>query len=260
TRYGDVKALLMDDRLARSHPDPEHAARFSRSAILGGPVGNYDTELADHSRMRKLLTPSFSPRRMAALRPHVQALVDGLLDRLVGMTPPVDMHEEFSFPLPVLVICELLGVPYDDRERFRTWTDEAAHLWDESRAMAAVGALGEYMSGLIEHKRRNPGEDLISDLVLALHGDGEVAREGLVKLGIGLLFAGHKTTVGQIDYGLLLLLTNPDQREALQRDPGLAERAVEEILRLSAPGHGALPRYAREDIEVAGVTIAAGDL
>ncbi len=122
TRYAELKQLLSDSRLGRSHPDPEHAPRISDSILFGGPGGNHDTEQADHERMRALLTPFFSARRMNALRPRVEALVDGLLDALVAATPPVDLHEALSFPLPVLVICELLGVPYEDRDRFRTWS------------------------------------------------------------------------------------------------------------------------------------------
>jgi cytochrome P450 len=260
TRYEDVKALFMDDRLARSHPNPDHAPRFSRSAFLGGPVGNYDTEVSDHALMRRLLTPSFSPRRMAALRPRVQLLVDGLLDRLERMTPPVDLHEEFSFQLPVLVICELLGVPYVERDQFRAWSDDAASLWDENKAMTALSALTTYMCALVEKKRESPAEDVISDLIAMLDGGRPLSEIGIIKLAIGLLFAGHETTVARIDFGTLLFLTNPDQRDALLRDPSLVERSVEEILRVAAPGHGALPRYAREDIEVGGVKIRAGDL
>jgi pentalenolactone synthase len=259
TRYEDVKTLLADDRLARSHPAPDRAARFSSSPFLGGPVGNYDTELADHALMRKLITPAFSARRMAGVKPRVQGLVDGLLDRLERMAPPVDFHEEFSFPLPVLVICELLGVPYEDREQFRVWSDEAANLWDESKALTALKDLAAYLAGVIQEKRRNPGEDAISDLVARDNG-GQLSDEAIIRLSIGLLFAGHETTVARIDFGTLLLLSNPDQRQALQRDPELADGAVEEILRVAAPSHGALPRYARADIEIGDVAIRAGDL
>src|SRR6516164_8831123 len=132
------------------HPAPDRAPRFSSSAFLGGPVGNYDTELADHTLMRKVITPAFSAKRMARLKPRVQGLVDGLLDRLQGMAPPVDFHEAFSFPLPVLVICELLGVPYEDREQFRVWSDEAANLWDESQALTAITELAAYLAGVIQ--------------------------------------------------------------------------------------------------------------
>ncbi len=112
TGYSELKTLFADSRLGRSHPDPDNAARISQSAILGGPSGNSATEAADHVLMRRLLTPAFSARRMHALRAHVTDLVETLLDQLAEQAPPVDLHEALSFPLPALVICELLGVPY----------------------------------------------------------------------------------------------------------------------------------------------------
>ncbi len=126
TRYDDVKALLADQRLGRSHPDPAHAPRVSGSAIFGGPTGDDPAaEDADRVRMRRLLAPVFSARRMAALRPRIETIVDELLDAMFARTPPVDLHEAVSFPLPALVISELLGVPYADRDDFRRWSDDA---------------------------------------------------------------------------------------------------------------------------------------
>ncbi|KWX01965.1 cytochrome P450 [Carbonactinospora thermoautotrophica] len=260
TRYEDVKTLLADRRLGRSHPDPDQAARFSNSAFLGGPTGNYTTEEEDHARLRRLMTRSFTARRMEMLRPRVQALVDELLDELERQAPPADFHETFSFPLPVLVICELLGVPYEDRQVFRTWADESAEMFDGTRAAAAYQQLAEYMYGLIERKRRHPGEDVISDLVAARDERGQLSEDEMIQLAVGLLFAGHETTVARIDFGVLLLLTHPEQRAALQADPSLVPRTVEEILRVAAPSQGVIPRYARADIEIGGVTIRAGDL
>src|SRR5689334_19090112 len=110
--HDDVRTLLADPRLGRSHPDPEHAARTSRSALFGGPLGDAETEAADHAAMRRMLAPAFSARRMAALRPRVAALVDELLDALIAdPARRADLHEAVAFPLPALVICELLGVP-----------------------------------------------------------------------------------------------------------------------------------------------------
>jgi cytochrome P450 len=131
TGYANVKALLGDPRLGRSHPAPERAARYSAAAIFGQPMGSPETERSEHAHMRSLLTPSFSASRMANLRPRIQELVDGLLDVISRMTPPLDFHALVSLPLPVLVICELLGVPYTDREDFRRWSDDAVA--DESR-------------------------------------------------------------------------------------------------------------------------------
>lgn len=167
TGYDNVKSLLSDPRLGRSHPEPERAARFSDAAIFGGPMGSPSSERSDHARMRGRLSRSFSARRMASLRPRVQELVDGLLDAMSRATPPVDFHEAVSFPLPALVICELLGVPYEDRESFRRWSDDAGDMTDAARSRAGLAHLQEYMRSLIERKRHQPAEDVISDLIAA---------------------------------------------------------------------------------------------
>jgi cytochrome P450 len=143
--YDDVKKLLNDPRLGRSHPDPDRAARYSDAAILGRPVGSPATEQADHARMRALLTRSFSARRMENIRPRVQELVDGLLDGLLRQAPPVDFHAAVSFPLPALVICQLLGVPYEDSHEFRRWSDDAADMTDAGRSRAGWAQLFGYM-------------------------------------------------------------------------------------------------------------------
>jgi pentalenolactone synthase len=274
TGYAAVKALLADPRLGRSHPAPERAARYSAAAIFGGPMGSPASEGGDHARMRHLLAPAFSAQRMARLRPRVQALVDGLLDVLGQSPPPADFHEAVSFPLPALVICELLGVPSADREEFRRWSDDAADMTDAARSRAGLARLQGYVRGLVEHKRRRPAEDVLSDLVRAQeYAPDAFTDDHVATLAAGLLFAGHETTVAAIDTGVVLLLTHPDQREALRRDPALVPRAVEEILRQpglepAPPGDPArsdlpargLPRYTNADVEVGGATIRAGDL
>ncbi|MDT7710395.1 MAG: hypothetical protein QOG20_6002 [Pseudonocardiales bacterium] len=257
TGYAEARALFADPRLGRSHPDPENAARISGSALLGGPMGIAATEAADHTAMRKVLTPAFSARRMSRLRAHVEDLVDGLLDELAAHGSPADLHEVLSFPLPVLVICELLGVPFADRHRFSAWSAGACNLNDRAASTTALGQLFGYMRELVVRKRAEPCEDVISDLVATVDGpdaDGRVAG-----LGAMLLFAGHETTVTRIDVGTLLLLAHPGQADALRNDPGRVAGAVEEILRLGAPGGGGLPRYAQADIDVAGVHIRSGD-
>ncbi|HLH71164.1 MAG TPA: cytochrome P450 [Candidatus Dormibacteraeota bacterium] len=256
-RYAEVKRLLNDDRLGRSHPDPAHAPRISDSILFGGPAENYATEHADHARMRRLLTPFFSARRMEALRPRVEGLVDELLTALARRSPPVDLHEALSFPLPVLVICELLGVPSADREQFRSWSCDIASLHDRRRAEAALAELVAYMRALVAHKRAHPGDDVISGLCMA--EAGSLPDQHVAFLAAMLLFAGHETTVVRIDLGTLLLLTNPDQRMALQADPSLVDTAVEEILRASLIGGHGLLRYPREEVAIGGVTIGAGD-
>ncbi len=267
TSYDDVKALLSDPRLGRSHADPDRAARISHSAIFGGPMGHPSTEAADHARTRRLLAPAFSARRMASLRPRVTAIVTELLDAVARQTQPVDLHESVSFPLPALVICELLGVPYADRADFRRWSDDAAHLTDAARAQAGLAQLGRYMRELVDRKQAEPGDDVISDLAAAAAADPELTADGVAGLSAGLLFAGHETTVTAIDRGVTLLLTHPEQADALRHDPALVEPAVEEILRswrpMRTPGTeqaAGLPRYANTDFAFGGVTIQTGEL
>jgi cytochrome P450 len=267
TNYDDVKALLSDPRLGRSHAEPEQAARVSHSAIFGGPMGHPSTEAADRTRARRLLAPAFSARRMANLRPRVVAIITDLLDAVAGQTRPVDLHEAVSFPLPALVICELLGVPYADREDFRRWSDDAAHMTDAARSQAGLLQLWQYMRGLVARKQAEPGDDVISDLVAATATDPELTVDGIAMLSAGLLFAGHETTVAAIDRGVTLLLTHPAQAEALRHDPALIEPAVEEILRSWLPMRtsGAeqtvgLPRYANTDFAFDGVAIRTGEL
>lgn len=252
--YEDARKLFADSRLGRSHPEPEKAARVSGSALLGGPQGESATEKADNERMRKLFMPSFSARRMKALSDHVGALVDERLEHLAGLTPPADLHAELSFPLPVLVICQLLGVPFEDRDYFSGVSARMGDVADEAKGMAAREELSAYMAGLIERKRHEPGEDVLSDLAGVLDDDGRIAQ-----LAGGLLFAGHETTVNRIDYGVLFLEANPDQLALLKADPGRAPAAVEEILRMASPSLHGLPRYAHDDIEIGGVTIRRGE-
>ncbi|HKR48115.1 MAG TPA: cytochrome P450 [Pseudonocardiaceae bacterium] len=267
TNYDDVKALLSDPRLGRSHADPDRAARVSHSAIFGGPIGHPSTEAADHARMRRLLAPAFSARRMASLRPRVTAIIAELLDAMAQQNRPVDFHEAVSFPLPALVICELLGVPYTDREDFRRWSDDAAHMTDAARSQAGLMQLWQYMRVLVDRKRADPGDDVISDLIAATAADPESADDGIAQLSAGLLFAGHETTVTAIDRGVTLLLAHPEQADALRHDRALIEPAVEEILRSWQPMRtseteriAGLPRYANTDFTFDGVTIQTGEL
>lgn len=258
TGYAQVRQLLDDDRLGRAHQKPETAARIGESALFGGPLGNFDTEEADHARMRALLQPHFSPRHLRSLVPRVEALTSGLLDELMQQGPPADLHAKLAVPLPILVICELLGVPYSDRDRFRGWTQDAANVRDHSRSEHGLTELFAYCTRLVAHKRAHPGDDVISRLCAT---DG-VSDEETAELTMFLLFAGHETTVVAIGFGALLLLTNPNQRRAILDNPAQIPIAVEELLRASAFGGGVagIPRYARTDFEIDDVPIRAGDL
>lgn len=256
TGYAEVRRLLDDDRLGRAHPAPETAARTGESALFGGPLGDFATENADHARMRSLLQPHVAPRRMRALRHRVEALADRLLTDLAAHGSPADLQAALAVPLPVLVICELLGVPYEDRDRFRAWTADAANTRDRARSERGLGELFAYGGRLVARKREAPGDDVISRLCAT---DGVSDDEAAV-LSMALLFAGHETTVAQIGLGALLLLSHRDQWQVVVDDPALVPGAVEEILRAPVGGGGGIPRYARTDLRLDGVTIRTGDL
>lgn len=261
-----VRDLLADPRLSRSHPNPGHPARLTQPGWFGGPIPDPDGELADLQRMRKLLTPSLSARRMETLRPRIQVIVDGLLDELERTGPPADLHSVVAYPLPALVVCELLGVPEQDRADFLRWQVEAKQVNKPAIARSGLQSLWRYLGTLIERKRWAPSDDVIADLVRAAELDPSLTDDGIAHLAAGILFAGHAPVVAIIDRGVLLLLTHHDQREALQREPALAGSAVEEIFRFASPverrraaRRGGLTRYAAVDIDVDGVTIRAGD-
>jgi pentalenolactone synthase len=259
TGYAQVRELLDDPRLGRSHPRPETAARSGESALFGGPLGNFDTEAADHARLRALLQPHFSPKHLRSLIPKVETLTAGLLDDLDNAGPPADLHAKLALPLPILVICELLGVPYADRDQFRRWTDDVANVCDHARSEHGLAQLYRYGVELVKHKRAHPGDDVISRLCAT---DG-VSDEEAATRSMHLLFARHETTVVQIGWNVLLLLTNPVRWQALSDNPALIPNAVEELLRASTRGGAGIagiPRYARTDFHIDGVTIRAGDL
>ncbi|MFG3295870.1 cytochrome P450 [Streptomyces sp. NPDC048179] len=265
TRFEEVRDLLGDKRLGRSHPEPERASRITSAAVQEGPSGDYATEEADHTRMRRLLTPAFSARRMVMLSDHVRQLVDGCIDQLLAERAAapggvVDLHAGLAFPVPVAVICRLLGVPETDRDHFASLSARMADYAIGDEAERAREEFNDYMVTLAEAKRARPGEDVISDLVRAQSADADFDYSEMIRLCVGLLFAGHETTVNRIGLGTLFLLTRPEQWRALTADPaGRVNATVEEIMRLGAPGDLGLLRYAHTDVDVAGVTIRSGD-
>jgi pentalenolactone synthase len=262
TGYAAVRSLLADPRLGRSHPEPEKAARLHDGVLLGGPMGDHAEEQASHQRMRRLLAPAFSARRMRRLADHVGALVDGMVDDLLARERPADLHAVLAEPLPALVICELLGVPYADRDAFRAWSTEAAAIDDAEVSRAGITALARYVAGLVDRKRAEPAEDVLSDLVAAQREDPALSDLVVAGIATGLLFAGHETTMTRIDAGVLRLFPHDGRSPGLPVGDDQVARTVEEILRLPVPGGGrggGLIRYAHAEVVVDGVTIAPGD-
>lgn len=256
TGYATVRELMDDDRLGRSHRTPLTAPRSRASALFGGPIGEFDDEPAGQRRMRSLLQPHFSPRHLRTLTPRVEALTNSLLDQLAAHDQPADLHAIVAHPLPLLVICELLGVPYADRERFGVWVDAAAFADDQELSGQGLASLIDYGMKLVVQKRENPGDDVISRLCT----DESLEDVEIAALTMTLLFAGYETTVTQIWTQTVQLLSMRTRWQALLENPSLIPKAVEEMFRASLIGGVGIPRYARDDIDIAGVTIAAGDL
>lgn len=258
TRYDDVRALAADPRIGMSHDTPAEAPRFSNSALLGRPAVDRDREQQFSTRVRKLLTPVFTPRRMRSLQERMNELAADLLNRMADAGPPADLQDSLSVPLPVMVICGLLGVPYEDYTLFREWSDIASGMADETVAAEAFGRLIAYMHPHIERKRAEPGDDAISDLVAASE-QWQLGNDEIALFAGMLLFAGHASTSIRIDFGTVFLLNNPAQRAALAANPQLISTAVDEIVRMTAPGDSGLTRYANADIEMGEVTIRKGE-
>lgn len=208
----------------------------------------------DHTRLRRKLTGAFTVRRMKQLEEHITAITEAQLDALERLTPPVDLVREFALPVPSLVICELLGVPYEDRDTFQEnsarFMQREISLEDK---MAVWGALTSFLGELVVGKRANPGEDILSDLAR----DEDLSIEELVGIAFLLLLAGHETTANMLGLGTFALLQHPEKLAELRADPDLAPAAVEELMRYLSVAD-IFFRYASEDLELGGETIPEG--
>jgi cytochrome P450 len=255
-RHADVRAALTDARLSKDWRwtlPPEQRAEAPDQPLpmmlLMDPPG--------HTRLRKLVSRSFTLRRMEELRPRVEAFATQLLDEL-PTTGKVDLMADYAFLLPVYVICELLGVPPEDRDDFAAWSNTMVDESTRDQAMEAAGKLHGYLSQLIDAKRENPDDALISALIQEADGGDRLSQAELVAMAMLLLIAGHETTVNLIGNGVLALLTHPEQLALVRERPELMASAVEEFLRWDSPIHSTPVRFAAEDVEYSGVTIPAG--
>ncbi|MEU6118761.1 cytochrome P450 [Streptomyces sp. NPDC047117] len=259
SRYDDARFVLGDRRFSHAAVAENDAPRMRE---LQTPSGILGMDAPDHTRLRGLVTRAFTPRRVEARRPHVKELTASLLQDMKAIGSPVDLVEHYAIPIPVAVICGLLGVPNEDRALFRGWCDIAmstSSLTAEDHVRLA-GELMSYLSDLVEDRRAAPQDDLVSALIEARDVNGRLSHEELVNLIVFLLFAGHETTASQISSFVLVLLEQPDQLALLRSRPDLLENAVEELTRFIPLGIGAaFPRYATEDIEVGGTLIRAGE-
>jgi cytochrome P450 len=267
TRYDDVIAALRDPRLAKEAIAAFVAARFG-TAIPALGISMLDRDPPDHTRLRSLVSKAFTPRMVERLRPRIAQIVDGLLDRVHG-AGGMDLIEEFAYPIPVIVICEMLGVPVEDHERFKGWSLDIARGLDSvllppdsdvpRRSLASRNALADYFRELIAARRRAPRSDMLSELIAAEEAGDKLSESELLATCILLLIAGHETTVNLIGNGTLALLRHPDQLRRLRDDPRLIGTAVEELLRFDGP----VQRTARipsEDVLIGGRVIAKGEM
>jgi cytochrome P450 len=269
TRYTDVIAMLRDPRLTKEPIAAFVAARFGMAVPPPGlGLSMLDRDPPDHTRLRGLVSKAFTPRALEALRPGIQQIVNGLLDA-VERRGSMDLIEEFAYPLPVRVICEMLGVPVRDHERFKQWGLDIARGLDAimlppdsevgRRSVTGRRALADYFRGLIAERRAAPREDMLSALIAAEEAGDKLNEEELLATCILLLVAGHETTVNLIGNGTLALLRHPAELRKLRENPGLIATAVEELLRFDGP----VQRTARipsEDITVRGQTIGKGEM
>ena len=260
TRYEDVKIVLGDPRFSRAAAVGRDQPRSRPYPAGAGAMISLDPP--EHSRLRRLVAKAFTMRRIEQLRPRVQQIADGLVDTMVAEGAPADLVQGFGLPLPIAVMCELLGVPFEDRADFRRWAD--AYLSTSKFTREQVGEsraqLREYVAALTAERRKEPKDDLLSALVAARDAEDRLSEEELLTMAETILVAGHETTATQIPNFIYLLLTNPDQLAVLRTDLDLVPRAVEELVRYIPAGAGSSqPRYALEDVELGGVTVRAGE-
>ncbi|MEV4312478.1 cytochrome P450 [Actinocrispum sp. NPDC049592] len=268
TRYDEVAAGLGDARLVMSAPaiEAELVARGELPQRFGSMFQRrtkslLSTDPPDHTRLRKLVARSFTARRVEDLRPRAEKVCAELADAMAASSgQPVDLVGAYAFPLPVLMICELLGVPADDREQFRTWTNAIVFDQGDKASMdayrTAVASLDSYFGVLVEKKRSDPGDDLTSALV----AEDQLEPDELRMMLSLLLVAGHETTVNLIGNSVLTLLRNPYQLALLRANPSLVPAAVDECLRLAGPVAFSSMRFATTDIPLPDMTIPAGSV
>jgi cytochrome P450 len=258
--YEQVRQVLTDQRFSRalaSAPgrSPQGIELSSAKSIIG-------MDPPEHTRLRKLVVSAFTVRRVEAMRPRVAAIVAELIAAFTAGPEPTDLMTSFSLPLPVRVICELLGVPTADMAKFRAWSNTLVTDWeqDSGEILTALAELYEYFADLIRIRRAQPADDLLSALIAARDAGDRLSEAELTNLACTILVAGYETTAHSISLSLLALLAHPDQLARLRADPALIPVAVEELVRYVRIGLLPLSRITTEEVELGGVTIAAGEV
>ncbi|MBY2950687.1 cytochrome P450 [Rhizobium leguminosarum] len=260
TGYDEAKAVLSDPAFRPSGMPP--ASFTPATVILGSPGWLGSHEGGEHARLRKIVAPAFSRRRVKLIARQVEAIAAQLFQTLAAQPQPADLRRHLSFPLPAMVISALMGVLYEDHVFFAELSDEVMTHQHESgprsAARLAWEELRSYIRAKMRDKRQDPGDNLLTDLLAAVN-QGKATEGEAIGLAAGMLVAGHESTVAQIEFGLLAMFRHPQQRERLFGEPSLVDKAVEEILRMYPPGAGwdGIMRYPRADVTIAGVHIPA---
>jgi cytochrome P450 len=257
--YENVRRVIIDQRFSRALAVAPGQAQQGFEMFAGGSINGMDPP--EHTRLRKLVASAFTSRRVEALRPRVAGIVSELIDAMLDRPQPADLAAGFSLPLPARVICEMLGVPAEDTGQFHAWSDTVIGDWqrDSDQIMTALVELYGYFGRLIEIKRAQPADDLMSALIAARDDADRLSEEELTVMCCTLLIAGHETTANEINLSLLLLFDHPGEMAKLRADPGLIPGAVEELLRYTRLGSLVPARVTREDVQIGGVTIPAGE-
>ncbi|MFE6504905.1 cytochrome P450 [Kitasatospora sp. NPDC057738] len=267
TRYADVEAALSDLRLSNDRDRMTRAygalggdmKAFSRLTDRLGRVMT-NTDPPDHARLRKLANRAFTARRVEALRDGVQRIVDRLIDEAVAAGPTMDLIEAVAAPLPMSVVCELFGIPDEDRPQVKTWFRRFGRLGEDiDKSEEAIGQYEEYLARLVRLRRADPGDDLISALVATQAQDERLTDSELLSTCFVLITAGDETTTHLVGNGVLALLRHPDQLARLRADPTLIRGAVEELARYDTVTQ-AIVRVVAEDLEIGGRTLREGEL
>jgi len=257
TRYEDAVEVLKDQRFSKDvakRYGPENQTVFVNNMLFSDPP--------DHRRLRGLVQKAFTPKLIADMRSHIQDIADDLLNN-IGSRDKMNLIDEYAFPLPIIVISEILGVPLEDQDKFRVWSNSIIDASSSDHAEMFeqhAKEFTEYLTDWFAKVRENPGTDLISQLVTAEESGQQLSENELLGVVSLLIIAGHETTVNLIGNGVLALLEHPEQRDLLIQKPELIHNAIEEMLRYNGPVEFSTSRWALEDVEFRGQSIAKGEL
>lgn len=260
TRYEDALEALKNQNFIKDFTklgdegDAEHSSVFSQNMLFA--------DMPDHKRLRGLVSKAFTPQMIAGMRDRIQEITDGLLDEMEGKEN-IDLINEFAFPLPIIVICEMLGIPAEDRDKFRVWSNSMIEGSNGAYAQDIEQHMNDFVSYLGKRfttVRENPGEDLISKLIISEEQGDQLTEQELYGVVSLLIIAGHETTVNFIGNSVMALLEHPEQLGLLQSKPELIKTAIEETLRYNDPVEFSTSRWAHEDLTFKGKSISKGDL